>query len=62
MNAEGATGEKNDWGKRSNWMDYYGEVDGEKVGVAILDNPDNPRHPTYWHARAYGLFGPTSSA
>ncbi len=57
VNAEGATGEKNDWGKRSNWMDYSGEVDGQKVGVAILDNPDNPRHPTYWHARAYGLFG-----
>jgi hypothetical protein len=26
------------------------------VGVAILDHPSNPRHPTYWHSRAYGLF------
>jgi hypothetical protein len=25
------------------------------VGVAILDHPDNPRHPTTWHAREYGL-------
>jgi hypothetical protein len=25
------------------------------VGVAILDNPANPRHPAYWHTRAYGL-------
>jgi hypothetical protein len=31
-------------------------VDGEAVGVAIFDHPGNPGHPTYWHARAYGLF------
>jgi hypothetical protein len=24
--------------------------------VAILEHPSNPRHPTYWHSRAYGLF------
>ena len=44
------------WGKRSNWVDYSGEVEGEKLGVAIFDSPQNPRHPTYWHARDYGLF------
>jgi len=44
------------WGKRSNWVDYTGEVDGEKLGVAIFDAASNPRHPTYWHARDYGLF------
>ncbi len=21
-----------------------------------MDHPQNPRHPTYWHVRAYGLF------
>ncbi len=21
-----------------------------------MDHPGNPRHPTYWHSRAYGLF------
>jgi hypothetical protein len=26
------------------------------VGIAIFDHPENPRHPTYWHARGYGLF------
>jgi hypothetical protein len=56
MNAEGATGEKNVWGKRSVWVDHFGEVEGEKLGIAILDHPANPRHPTYWHSRAYGLF------
>jgi hypothetical protein len=44
------------WGKRAEWVDYYGTVDGETVGVAILDNPKNLRHPTYWHVRDYGLF------
>lgn len=56
VNADGCRTEAECWGKRSNWMDFHGEIDGEKVGVAILDNPENPRHPTYWHARGYGLF------
>jgi hypothetical protein len=56
VNAEGATSEQQVWGKRSRWVDYFGEVDGEKLGVAILDYPANPRHPTYWHVRGYGLF------
>ena len=29
---------------------------GEKLGIAILDHPQNPKHPTYWHSRSYGLF------
>ena len=56
VNAEGQETEKNVWGKRSAWVDYAGPVDGHTVGVAIFDNPANPRHPTYWHSRAYGLF------
>jgi hypothetical protein len=56
VNAEGQRGMKNVWGKRSNWVDYSGNVDGEKLGVAIFDSPSNPRHPVYWHARDYGLF------
>ena len=56
VNAEGKETEKNVWGKRSPWVDYYGQLDGQTVGVAIMDNPKNPRYPTYWHARAYGLF------
>jgi hypothetical protein len=55
MNASGASGEKAIWGKRSNWVDYYGRVAGEDVGLAIFDHPHNLRAPTYWHARAYGL-------
>ena len=55
-NADGMEGEKQLWGKPSNWCDYSGDIHGEKVGIAILDNPANPRHPVRWHARAYGLF------
>ena len=43
------------WGKRAKWVDYWGKIDGHTVGVAIFDHPDNPRHPTWWHARDYGL-------
>lgn len=55
VNADGASGEKRIWGRRSNWVDYSARVDGEDVGVAIFDHPQNARTPAYWHARAYGL-------
>ena len=56
VNAQNKVGEKNVWGKRSEWADYSGQIDGQPVGIAIFDHPGNPRHPTYWHSRDYGLF------
>lgn len=56
VNAEGLKGEKEAWGKASKWVDYSGPVGGGVYGVAILDHPSNPKHPTFWHVRAYGLF------
>ncbi|MHC4110339.1 MAG: DUF6807 family protein [Planctomycetota bacterium] len=44
------------WGKRAAWCDYYGPVKDQTVGVAIFDHPTNPKHPTWWHVRTYGLF------
>jgi hypothetical protein len=44
------------WGKHSPWCDYYGPVQDKTVGIAIFDHPQNPRHPTTWHVRDYGLF------
>jgi hypothetical protein len=56
VNSEGKEGVDQIWGKRANWVDYSGDVDGESLGIAIFDNPANVKHPTYWHARDYGLF------
>ena len=55
-NAQGATTMKNVWGKPSPWVDYVGKLDGETIGIAIFDQSQNPKHPTTWHARDYGLF------
>jgi len=55
MNAQRGERESNVWGKRSAWVDYSGQLQGEKVGVVMMDHPGNPRHPTYWHSRGYGL-------
>jgi Family of unknown function (DUF6807) len=55
VNSNSASGEKGIWGRRADWVDYYGRVGEEDVGVAIFDHPQNFQHPTYWHARGYGL-------
>lgn len=44
------------WGTRGKWMDLTGHFGNEKVHVAIIDHPENPGYPTYWHARGYGLY------
>lgn len=54
-NAQGDL-DKDTWGKRSPWCDYFGPVDGQVLGIAVFDHPSNFRHPTYWHSRTYGLF------
>jgi len=54
LNSEGIR-DKPAWGKRAKWVDMTGPVDGKSVGVAMFDHPSNLRHPTWWHARTYGL-------
>ena len=54
-NAAGQTGEKDTWGKPAPWCDISGQINGKPYGVAVLDHPSNPRHPTRWHVREYGL-------
>jgi hypothetical protein len=54
-NSNGSADEKTIWGKRADWVDFYGQVEGEEVGIAVFDHPENLRHPGYWHARHYGL-------
>lgn len=48
--------DKDAWGKRAEWVDYYGPVDGQIVGIAVMNHPASFRAPTYWHVRTYGLF------
>jgi hypothetical protein len=44
------------WGKRAAWAAYSGPLaDGRVIGIALLEHPKNFRHPTWWHARDYGL-------
>ena len=45
------------WGRRADWCEYHAPHDGKTYGVAIFDHPQNLRHPTWWMARDYGLFG-----
>lgn len=54
VNSEGDT-DRDLWGKRADWVAYWGTIDGAVCGVAIFDHPENLRHPTWWHARDYGL-------
>lgn len=56
-NAFGGIDESETWGKRANWCDYSGVVEGTHVGIVVYDHIVNPRYPTYWHVRNYGLMG-----
>ena len=53
--SEGKTGD-DVWGTRARWVMLTGTVENEPVTLAILDHPKNLNHPTFWHARGYGLF------
>lgn len=55
VNSEGKTNQ-GAWGQRAAWVDYHGPVDGQTVGIAIMNHPTSFRFPTYWHVRTYGLF------
>ena len=54
---ENGQGEEVTWGQQAAWVDYSGPIAaGEEWGHTVVDHRDNPRHPTYWHVRGYGLF------
>jgi hypothetical protein len=53
--SEGKTGDAV-WGTRGRWVMLSGKIGDEAIALVMLDHPKNPGHPTYWHARGYGLF------
>ncbi|MFH1943605.1 MAG: PmoA family protein [bacterium] len=56
LSSNGDETEKNIWGRRASWVRLEGEKEGKQYGIAILNHPKSTNFPTYWHARAYGLF------
>ena len=55
LNSEGIEG-LDVWGKRATWISLSGKIQEEDLAIIIFDHPENIGHPTYWHARGYGLF------
>ena len=55
VNSEGQTDAKA-WGQHAAWVDYEGPIDGDPLGIAILNHPTSYNYPTFWHVRTYGLF------
>jgi len=55
LTSEGKTG--NDaWSTRGVWCKVYGKMGADSISIAMIDHPENPNYPTFWHARGYGLF------
>lgn len=60
--ADGTTGGKECFGKRSPWADCSGPLvrrgsEPEVYGIAMLDHPSNRNHANAWFARSYGPLG-----
>ena len=60
--ADGTTGGKACFSKRSAWADCSGPLvrqgsEPEVYGIAMLDHPSNRNHPNAWFARSYGPMG-----
>ena len=56
LDAFGRHREESIWGTRVPWVALQGELSEEPLTIAIFDHPSTFNHPSYWHARAYGLF------
>jgi hypothetical protein len=59
INAEGALSEKDTFGKKSAWIDFYGKRGSFTEGIAIMQHPSNPWYPSPWFTRDYGFMSPT---
>jgi hypothetical protein len=59
INAEGIKSEKDTFGKKSPWIDFYGKRGDAIEGLAIFQHPSNPWYPSPWFTRDYGFMSPT---
>jgi hypothetical protein len=58
LNSEGQRNEAQCFRKPARWVDYSGPVTNElRGGVALMDHPANPGHPTAFHVRDDGWMG-----
>jgi Family of unknown function (DUF6807) len=55
VNAQGLRGANHVEGSRSEWVDWQGTLDGERVGVAVMSHPSNIHSPTAWRAVGFGI-------
>ncbi len=55
LTSEGKRGD-DAWSTRGRWCKVYGKMGNDSISVVIIDHPENPNYPTFWHARGYGLF------
>jgi hypothetical protein len=54
VDSEGRKNGDEIWGNPSDWCDYSGNLDSQRVGITLFCHPDNFR-PSWFHARNYGL-------
>jgi hypothetical protein len=63
LNARGGRNEQQAHLKRAEWLDQSGPIAPTRwAGIALLDHPDNPNHPTVWHCRNDGWAGAAFNA
>jgi hypothetical protein len=59
INSNGEKGEKETFGKKASWIDFYGKRGDNQEGMAIMQHPSNEWYPAPWFTRDYGFFSPT---
>jgi hypothetical protein len=59
INSNGEKGEKETFGKKAAWIDFYGKRGDKQEGMAIMQHPSNEWYPAPWFTRDYGFFSPT---
>jgi hypothetical protein len=59
INSNGEKGEKETFGKKAAWIDFYGKRGDKQEGMAIMQHPSNEWYPAPWFTRDYGFFSPS---